>query len=232
MVKNIFLFVVFTLLTFHVYSQQSIEDARRSGLGETVTVSGIVTNGGELGLIRYFQDETAGLAAYSDLTADLQPGDSITITGSLKDYNNLLEVDPVESFTVHSSGNPLPEPIVLTISEIGEDYESRLVKINDAQFANPSGSFEGDSNNEINAGGVTFEIRISRNATNIVGQPMPTESFDLVAIVSQYSWEENDVTSGYQLLPRKMEDFDFNTQIMVTAPVTVDNITKHGFTLN
>jgi phosphatidylserine/phosphatidylglycerophosphate/cardiolipin synthase-like enzyme len=232
MVRNIFLFVVFTLITFHVYSQQNIEDARRSGLSETVTVSGIVTNGGELGPIRYFQDETAGLAAYSNLTADLQPGDSITITGSLKDFNNLLEVDPVESLTVHSSGNPLPEPIVLTISEIGEDYESRLVKINDAQFANSSGSFEGDSNYEIIADGETIEVRISRNATDIVGQPMPTENFDLVAILSQYSRKENDVTTGYQLLPRKMEDFDFDTQIMVTSPVNVDNITKNGFTLN
>ena len=232
MVKKLFLFIAVSLLSVPLFSQQNIEDARRAALGETVTVSGIVTNGSELGIIRYFQDETAGIAAYSDLTADLKPGDSITVTGSLKDYNNLLEVDPVESVTVHSDSNTLPDPIVLSISEIGEDYESRLVQINDAQFVNPSGTFEGDSNYEIISEGENIEIRINRNATEIVGQPIPTESFDLVAIVSQYSWRDNDVTTGYQLLPRTMEDFDFDTEIIITSAVNVSGISQTGFSLN
>jgi phosphatidylserine/phosphatidylglycerophosphate/cardiolipin synthase-like enzyme len=231
MVKNSLLLIVVSLLSIQLFSQQSIEDARRIGLDETVTVSGIVTNGGELGIIRYIQDGTAGIAAYSDLTSDLEPGDSVTVTGSLKDYNNLLEIDPVETVTVHSTGNPLPAPKILNIPEIGEDYESQLVRINDVSFSNPTGTFEGDANYEIISEGETIEIRINRNATGIVGEPIPTESFDLIAIVSQYSWRDNDVTSGYQLLPRTMQDFDFNSNVMVTSAVNVSNINKTGFTL-
>lgn len=133
MTKNI-LFLSALFFTLKGFSQQTIADARRT-LGETVTVSGIVTNGGEFGVIRYFQDSTAGLAAYSDLTADLNRGDSITVTGSLKDYNNLLEMDPVESVTMHSTGNSLPSPKIISVDEIGEDYESQLVRIDNVQFA-------------------------------------------------------------------------------------------------
>ena len=78
----------------------TIAAARALGAGATVTVSGIVTNGPELGVIRYFQDATGGLSGYStnqslppNNTAftSLMPGDSIIITGTLKSYNNLLE---------------------------------------------------------------------------------------------------------------------------------------------
>ena len=40
---------------------QTIAEARAMGVGATVTVSGIVTNGEELGDIRYIEDATAEL---------------------------------------------------------------------------------------------------------------------------------------------------------------------------
>ena len=42
----------------------TIEQARDEGVGAFVTVRGVVTAGSELGDIRYFQDATAGLAAF------------------------------------------------------------------------------------------------------------------------------------------------------------------------
>ena len=47
-----------------VQAQSSIAAARTQATG-TVTVRGIVTNGAELGPIRYLQDNVAGIAAYS-----------------------------------------------------------------------------------------------------------------------------------------------------------------------
>ena len=64
-------------------------------IGTVVTVKGIVTNGAELGIIRYFQDNTAGIAAYGSLVTPIALGDSVTVTGTLKNYNQLLEIDPV-----------------------------------------------------------------------------------------------------------------------------------------
>ncbi|HKI89831.1 MAG TPA: hypothetical protein VKA38_12450, partial [Draconibacterium sp.] len=89
------------LLAVQVFGQQDIINVRNS-VGQQVTVNGIVTNGDELGPIRYFQDGTAGIAAYGSTVSDIKRGDSITITGTLKEYNNLLELDPVASLTVIS----------------------------------------------------------------------------------------------------------------------------------
>ena len=61
--------------------------ATNSTAGPTVTVRGIVTNGNELGsavsIVRYIQDDTAGIAVYTTggatgpLVSALAPGDSI-----------------------------------------------------------------------------------------------------------------------------------------------------------
>ncbi|MDO7740693.1 MAG: hypothetical protein MUP94_03360, partial [Flavobacteriales bacterium] len=48
-----------------VSAQTDILDARSNySVGQSVTVSGIVTNDGNLGIVRYLQDETAGIALY------------------------------------------------------------------------------------------------------------------------------------------------------------------------
>ena len=43
---------------------QSIATARAQTIGSSVTISGIITNGDELGPIRYIEDATAAIAAY------------------------------------------------------------------------------------------------------------------------------------------------------------------------
>ncbi len=78
------------------FSQANIAEARAMGVGAVVTVRGIVTNGSELGKdIRYFQDATAGIAAYKyNAFPDILRGDSIVVSGTLKLYNQLLEILP------------------------------------------------------------------------------------------------------------------------------------------
>jgi phosphatidylserine/phosphatidylglycerophosphate/cardiolipin synthase-like enzyme len=226
-----FLPVIAVFIGLNAISQQSIENAR-SKVGQEITVGGIVTNGGEFGRIRYFQDETAGLSAYGNAGTVLQRGDSATITGTLKNYRNLLEIDPITSVTVHTSNNPVPQPQLITVDQIGENHESQLVQINDVQFKNPSGTFEGDKNYSLTDGTKSFEIRINRNATSIVGQQIPTGNLNLAGIVSQYSYNQNDVTTGYQLLPRDLNDLMLTGAVNIISPVTVQNITKSGFTLS
>ena len=61
-------------------------------INSVVTVKGIVTNGSELGVIRYMQDNTAGIASYftSAQAASVNRGDSITVTGTMVSYNQLI----------------------------------------------------------------------------------------------------------------------------------------------
>jgi len=133
--KKIFtLSLVFLSISALTMAQNTILEARDMSIETVVTVTGIVTNGAELGSIRYFQDNTAGIAAYEYNPAMLSAvnrGDSVTITGKLKLFNQLLELDPLTSVVILSSDNQLPEPIILTPEELTETYEARLVQIKD-----------------------------------------------------------------------------------------------------
>ena len=120
---------------------QDIANARLQSTGDTVTVSGIVTNGDELGAVRHFEDGTAGIAAYdlTNLTGILR-GDSITVTGILYDYNGLLELQPVISFVNHGNGYTI-NPQLVTPSQISETTESELVKIENTSIDNGGTNF-------------------------------------------------------------------------------------------
>ena len=112
-------------LAASVFSQANIAEARTYAVGATVTVTGIVTNAGELGTIRYIQDATAGIGIYDSDVTYFQPGDNVTVTGTMDNYNQLLEIKDITSHSVNSQGNVQPDPQVIMIPEIGEAYESR-----------------------------------------------------------------------------------------------------------
>src|SRR5437867_996725 len=110
---KIYYLLIFGIYSFTISRAQtiSISSARSMAPGNVVTVSGIVTNGFELGAIRYIQDGTAGISVYDAQLNGVNRGDVITVTGTLTDYFNLLEINPVTAFTVNSSGNPLPSSV-------------------------------------------------------------------------------------------------------------------------
>lgn len=232
MKKNIVAFIILLFVFMQTIAQEPIATARTK-VDQIITVGGIVTNGLELGGIRYFQDGTGGLAAYGyTALLNVVPGDSIIVTGKLVAYNNLLEISPLNSVTVISSGNPVPSPAVITIDQIGEPYEAQLVKIKNVLFENAGSLFEGNKNYNFTADGQTGLIRINKDSESIIGQIIPSGSVDLVTICSQYSYNANDVTTGYQLLPRTMADFIVEGSIHFTSPVSVSNITKNSLTIS
>ena len=73
--------------TSFLSAQANIAEARGMMVGATVTITGIVTNGEELGIIRYIQDATGGLPAYPgtgsspNFPDNVKRGDSIVVTG-------------------------------------------------------------------------------------------------------------------------------------------------------
>lgn len=234
MTYKIFSFILlqFLLFTATVKAQETIATARNK-VNSNITVGGIVTNGTELGGIRYFQDHTGGLAAY-DYTkmANVVPGDSILVTGKLVDYNNLLEISPVTSVTVISSGNQLYSPAEITIEQIGERYEAQLVRINGVVFDNAGSTFQGNKNYNFRANNQVGVIRINRDSEGIIGQIIPSGELDIVAICSQYAYDYNDTVNGYQLLPRTMADFITEGSIRLTSTISVSNLSKQGFDLS
>lgn len=216
-------------MTVNTWSQ-SISEVRKLKEGEKATVSGIVTNGNELGVIRYIQDSTGGLAIYDEKLDNVKRGDSITVSGKVESYNNLFEIVSITSLTIHSSNHQLPNPKVITIGQIGEDYEGQLVEIKDVEI-DGNGNFGGNKNYDISVGTASSEIRINTNSP-IVGQIIPTEKINLTAICSQFSFETNDTRNGYQLLPRDMNDLISEGNLSFTSPIQVSDINQNGFTLS
>jgi len=203
----------------------TMAEARAAGAGSTVTVKGIVTNGSELGLIRYLQDETGGIAAYSSSLSSVVRGDEITITGTLKNYNNLLEFDPVTSSTVLSQENDMPTPVVLTPSELAEEYEGMLVTIDAAVFTLAGNTFASKTNYYFTASGEEGQIRINDAACPLVGTVIPSGEVNITGVLSQYY-------DTWQILVRDGDDLVPGSAINFATPVSVSNLTQSGFTLN
>lgn len=230
MMKYRLIFLAAFLLCMQMgFAQTTIAEARALPLGTTVTVKGVVTNGSELSTIRYLQDATAGIAAYSYSMSSVKRGDSIEVTGVLKNYNYLLELDPVNSFTVLAENRPLPAPTVVTPGQMNESLEAQIVRMNNVLFSNAGGTFSGNTNYTITAGGESAQIRINNNSP-LVGEVIPSGEVDLVGICSQFSYTSS--TSGYQLLLRDTEDIISGSSIQIVSPIAQTNITISSFTLN
>ncbi len=204
-----------------VHAQNTILEARGM-IGQVVTVKGIVTNGSELGTIRYLQDNTAGIAAYGSAINNVNRGDSVTITGTVKNYNQLLELDPITKVVIRSSGNPLPDPIVLTPDQISETYESRLVQINNVIFDNGGQTFAGNTLYTFTSNGQTGKVYIKKGQ-DIVGKTIPSVPVTLTAICSQFDY--SNPNAGYQLLPRDTNDIVRASSIYFIKPLTNTNFT-------
>jgi len=213
----------------------SIDSSRAWSLvGDTVTVSGIITNGSELGSIRYIQDPTGGTAIYpgsGSVSFNVSRGDSITITGVNKVWSALLEIDPVISYTVHTSGANIPTPKVITPNQVGEYLEGQLVRFNSGTFSS-TGVFSGNTNYTFTTGGQTIPARISTGSP-LVGAVIPTGVVSLVGLCSQYVYNgtAQDTLGGYQILLRDTADIISGLSINMTSSVSVSNITTTGFDL-
>ena len=68
-------------------------------------------------------------------------GDMVEVTGTLKSFNGLLEIDPISSYNVISSGNPLPAPKIVTPAGINEANEGQLLRVEGISFDDAGGVF-------------------------------------------------------------------------------------------
>ncbi|WP_201980287.1 phospholipase D-like domain-containing protein [Hymenobacter rubidus] len=224
--------------------------------GATVTVRGIATNGAELGPIRYFQDGTAGIAAYGGSAGTspavaaalntVQPGDSILVTGQLKQFYGFLEIDPLTSVTVLAGNRPVV-PVSFPAGSItpafAEQYEGQLVRINGITSINTSTGAPVTAFASVSAG-----YRINNNAATplyinaastgpygLIGKPAPTGLYDAIGLISQHMTSNTGTvnqTTGYQLLPRLYADFIQGLTPNLIGTPTTSNITTAGFTVD
>tara|TARA_B100001250_G_scaffold68334_1_gene54782 strand:+ start:54 stop:2144 length:2091 start_codon:yes stop_codon:yes gene_type:complete len=216
------------MLSIVSYSQD-IATARLQGVGATVTVTGVITNGNELGPIRYIEDATAGLAIYEPTVMDSTiRGQEITVTGVLVDYNGLLEMQPVNTLSINSSGNTV-SPQVVTPLQIGEATEGELIQIDNVIFNNGGALFTVGTH-DFNSNGETGKIYIKAGSP-LENSMIPMGVVTLIGISSQYTFSV-PANDGYQILPRDSADIIQTGALLFTSAVTQSNITTTSFDLS
>ena len=222
----------------------TVKAARALPPGSTVTIRAVVINGAEMGNIRYVQDADAGLALYAQPTkmpgfGELRAGDSIQVTGQLKVYNGLTEMDPITSFHKLASGvrvRALQVPAERATEAFVEANESRLLEIKGVtRLTTPTGSvtttLAGNSNYLLNGqtGGLVRVVAASSGPEGLVDTKVPTEPFDVRGVLSQFA---PSGMGGYQLMPRLAADMVLGGGLprLTEEPVPV-NVTGTGFTV-
>nr|WP_294862279.1 phospholipase D-like domain-containing protein [uncultured Fluviicola sp.] len=211
---------------------QDIATARNASVGSTVTFRGVSLNGSELPNIRYIQDVTGGIAIYGSNVSSIQEGDSVLITGTMTNYNNLAEVTPVTSMSVLSNVALPAAQVITDISTISEIHESELLHFDNCTFANGGATFAGNTNYNVTMGGQTMQVRIT-NGSPLVGEIIPSGAVNLDGIMSQYCYTPTTgCTSGYQLLLRTLTDIESTSSIYLTQPISTSAIATTGFDIH
>jgi len=227
--KKIIFLIILNLALNSATAQVDIATARNQGIGANVTITGIVTNGDELGVIRYIQDNTAGMALYDASLSNFQRGDEVTVSGTLVDYNGLLEMNPVSSNSINSSGNTV-SPQLVTPNQIGETTESELIQIDNVIFNNGGAVFTANTTFDFTSNNQTGRIYIKTGHT-LVGRLIPMGPVTLIGISSQHTYSVPPV-GDYQILPRDTNDIIQAGSIVFTSGVTQSNITTSSFDLS
>jgi len=253
MKNKIFLILALVLFSFSNYYSQliySIAEIRENDangipklVNNIVVIRGVATSTNQFGSSGpgSVQDNTAGISVYgSNFAGVYQIGDSVLVKGRLENYNGLAQINVNAPGGVVSliKGSVRFDTIIATLKDIidqnwqeVEEFEGRLIRINNVTIQ-ATGSFQGNKNYTIsdNTATLTNGLRIDADVSSLVGQPIPSGSIDIIGILGQYKTSA-PYSSGYQLLPRSINDLIYQSAPLIIPPVLASNITKNSFTV-
>jgi len=161
-----------------------------------------------------------GIGVFSpvnDFGYTVREGDEVRIEGVVEQFRGLLQMN-VSNFELISTGNPNIMPV--TVAQLGEETENRLITITGVSVVNPSQwtNAAGGFNVTVTDGNRNFEMRIARNVMSFTEAPVGT--FNLTGIGGQFSNTTAPFLDGYQILPRYAADFDFSVSTQESSAPT------------
>lgn len=182
-------------------------------IGVRVRTTGVVLgfNKRPAGLEFTIFDRTsnAGIGVFrasGNIGYNVTEGDSIRVVGTVGHFNGLSQIN-VDTVTFISANNTLPAAQVVTA--MGENTESRLIRINNVTVINPTqwptpGATGSGNTVRVTNGVDSFDLRIP-SGVDVFGTPVPVGAFDMVGLGSQFD-NSAPYTTGYQLIPRYIAD--------------------------
>ncbi|TVQ50107.1 MAG: hypothetical protein EA362_03175 [Saprospirales bacterium] len=208
-----------------------ISSIRGQFAGTTTNVSGaavirgIVTSDREnnniVGQNLFIQDATAGIAVRFNGNHNFAMGTELEIDVSgvqLNQFQGLLQLNNVDLLNAQaiSTGNEV-EPIELTISNLlgnFDQYESRLVVINDVLLSKPDGGSTFAFSTTMNDGTGQIDM-FTRPQANFADDPFPPGSVNVTGIVSVGGAQESR-----QISIRNLDDIDGEIPDITIAPIS------------
>lgn len=181
---------------------------------QVVSTGGIVTStdysGGRFYISQSAGGPWSGIYIYDN---NINPtiGDSITMTGLVAEYYGFTELKDISTHSVVSSGNSLPDPVVVTSGEAAaeEAFESVLVEVREGIV---SDHYDEWSEWRLNDG--SGDVIIGTGIFDISGSDFPllnSYPFGLVRGVISYSWGE------FRLHPRGLSDLQSGAGAFITS---------------
>jgi len=235
-----FFTLLFTILISFSYSFSqviTIAEAREDlnsdfipdRLGDTVTVEGVVftPNFRDEHNHYYIDDGTAGIHVFAfDPQLGWDLGDETQLTGEIYHFNGATQIVALDSLSwlLMSTGNPTPDPIVLTIAQYisdAETYEGSLVELTTLTMV--GGTWPSPGSHaivQISDGLDTLDMSINK-FTDIDNNPEPTWPRDIIGVGIQNT-SSTPPDDGYKLLPRFYNDFLLPSDVILSensAPV-------------
>ena len=157
---------------------------------------------------KFLQDAGAGILI-DDLngvnTTAFNIGDGITgITGKISEYGGMLQFVPTVTLPAASSSNNPIVPITVSYDQLinsFDTYESRVVKVLEVMFVNPTGNFANGTVYASYDQDSDFDIRTTFYDVDYINTPIPTTPKDITGI-------PNSRVDGEYFTPRWLSDFE------------------------
>ncbi|MBZ0244254.1 MAG: chitobiase/beta-hexosaminidase C-terminal domain-containing protein, partial [Bacteroidales bacterium] len=173
---------------------------------------------------KYIQDASGAILIddYNGVITTIYAiGDGITgITGTLAVYQNMIQFVPTMDPGVPTSQGNVLTPVSVTLANLDDSYQAKLVKISNATFSD-AGNFASGQNYPITDPSGSGVIRTQYYDLDYIGEAIPTDPQDITGVILQYN-------TTMQLIPRSLNDFE--TVAAATPIVTVDPASLTGFT--
>jgi len=193
--------------------------------GQQVTVTGVVTEAGHFGSSgpAFLQDSTGGCAMYDSQVESLGLGDTVTVTGTVTLFYGLTELT---NLTIQVQGRVgVPEPKRFSLDQVPRidtaagyvENEGWLVRLDSVQIEHsPGEQFQGNTNyNLSDPSGNTGQLRIDRDAVDLVGMLIPDGYITLTGVIGQYAPNPPHF-GGYQVMPRMLADLGVPSRPLLT----------------
>ncbi|HBL74705.1 MAG: hypothetical protein A2W90_24215 [Bacteroidetes bacterium GWF2_42_66] len=134
-------------------------------------------------------------------------GDSVVISGTVTEYNNLTEIKDITYFCNLKNNKPVV-PLEIKTSDVNENLEGKLVSFKNVTFSQAGTTIPSDGGTYTFSDGYgSFPLYVNYSS-KLVGQKIPTGTNTVTGIIGQYK-------TTYQLIARDINDLKSGTNSVI-----------------